>query len=62
VAGLRLVAESTGGRRNRIDTLLVSRAPEPSADDGAPGEEQAAPGPPGAGAPRADQHAGAVEG
>jgi CBS domain containing-hemolysin-like protein len=62
VAGLRLVAESTGGRRNRIDTLLVSRAPEPSADDGAPGEEQAAPGPPGAGAHRADQHAGAVEG
>jgi CBS domain containing-hemolysin-like protein len=30
VGGLRLVAESTGGRRNRIDTLLVCRvAPEP---------------------------------
>ncbi len=31
VGGLRLVAESTGGRRNRIDTLLVCRvtSPEP---------------------------------
>ncbi|NYJ07149.1 hemolysin family protein [Petropleomorpha daqingensis] len=29
VAGLRLVAESTGGRRNRIDTLLICRVPEP---------------------------------
>jgi CBS domain containing-hemolysin-like protein len=28
VAGLRLVAESTGGRRNRIDTILVSRVPD----------------------------------
>ncbi len=28
VAGLKLVAESTGGRRNRIDTLLVCRVPE----------------------------------
>jgi CBS domain containing-hemolysin-like protein len=28
VAGLRLVAESTGGRRNRIDTILVCRVPE----------------------------------
>ena len=27
VGGLELVAESTGGRRNRIDTLLVCRAP-----------------------------------
>src|SRR3954469_15084423 len=36
VAGLRLVAESTGGRRNRIDTLLVCRVPEP--EDGAPAE------------------------
>jgi CBS domain containing-hemolysin-like protein len=33
VGGLRLVAESTGGRRNRIDTLLVSRVPIPT-DDG----------------------------
>ena len=28
VAGLQLVAESTGGRRNRIDTILVSRVPD----------------------------------
>ncbi len=28
VAGLRLVAESTGGRRNRIDTILVVRVPD----------------------------------
>jgi hypothetical protein len=28
VARLRLVAESTGGRRNRIDTILVSRLPD----------------------------------
>jgi CBS domain containing-hemolysin-like protein len=33
VGGLRLVAESTGGRRNRIDTLLVCRVAEPSEDD-----------------------------
>jgi CBS domain containing-hemolysin-like protein len=33
VAGLRLVAESTGGRRNRIDTLLVCRVDDP--DEGA---------------------------
>ncbi|NEK59511.1 HlyC/CorC family transporter [Geodermatophilus sabuli] len=33
VAGLRLVAESTGGRRNRIDTILVCRVPEPEAED-----------------------------
>jgi len=33
VGGLRLVAESTGGRRNQIDTILVSRAPEPGKDD-----------------------------
>jgi CBS domain containing-hemolysin-like protein len=32
VGGLRLVAESRGGRRNRIDTLLVCRVPEPSED------------------------------
>jgi CBS domain containing-hemolysin-like protein len=36
VAGLRLVAESTGGRRNRIDTLLVCRVPEP--EEGEPAE------------------------
>jgi CBS domain containing-hemolysin-like protein len=34
VGGLRLVAESTGGRRNRIDTLLVCRLPEPSEEAG----------------------------
>jgi len=33
VGGLRLVAESTGGRRNQIDTILVCRVPEPGADD-----------------------------
>jgi len=33
VGGLRLVAESRGGRRNQIDTLLVCRVPEPGADD-----------------------------
>jgi CBS domain containing-hemolysin-like protein len=38
VAGLRLVAESTGGRRNRIDTLLVCRVEE-SAEDEDEGEE-----------------------
>jgi CBS domain containing-hemolysin-like protein len=35
VAGLRLVAESTGGRRNRIDTLLICRVPEPQEGDAA---------------------------
>src|SRR5215211_7743165 len=40
VGGLRLVAESTGGRRNRIDTLLVCRVDKPS-EDGA--EEPSAP-------------------
>jgi CBS domain containing-hemolysin-like protein len=33
VGGLRLVAESTGGRRNRIDTLLVCRVEEPVEGD-----------------------------
>jgi CBS domain containing-hemolysin-like protein len=33
VGGLRLVAESTGGRRNRIDTLLVCRVEPPSAEE-----------------------------
>jgi CBS domain containing-hemolysin-like protein len=33
VGGLRLVAESTGGRRNQIDTILVCRVREPGADD-----------------------------
>jgi CBS domain containing-hemolysin-like protein len=56
VAGLRLVAESLGGRRNRIDTLLVCTVPEPS-EDGDAGDEAAASG----GATRYEQPAG-VEG
>src|SRR3954471_16158979 len=55
VAGLRLVAESTGGRRNRIDTLLVCRVEEASAEDDGAGHA----GP--AGATRAEEPA-AVEG
>jgi CBS domain containing-hemolysin-like protein len=39
VGGLWLVAESTGGRRNQIDTILVRRVPEAGAEDAA---EQAA--------------------
>ncbi|WP_409329000.1 hemolysin family protein [Trujillonella humicola] len=55
VAGLRLVAESTGGRRNRIDTLLVCRVPEPAdADDGET--------PRTSGATRAEEPAAVVEG
>jgi CBS domain containing-hemolysin-like protein len=45
VAGLRLVAESTGGRRNRIDTILVCRVAEetvPTAENGGPRPEQPA--------------------
>jgi CBS domain containing-hemolysin-like protein len=41
VGGLRLVAESTGGRRNQIDTILVCRVPEPGADDDAVEEQPA---------------------
>jgi CBS domain containing-hemolysin-like protein len=37
VAGLRLVAESTGGRRNRIDTILVCRVPEETEEAAEPG-------------------------
>jgi CBS domain containing-hemolysin-like protein len=33
VGGLCLIAESRGGRRNRIDTLLVSRVEPPSEDE-----------------------------
>ena len=33
VHGLELLAESAGGRRNHIDTVLVRRLPEPGADD-----------------------------
>ncbi|SEL74301.1 Hemolysin, contains CBS domains [Blastococcus sp. DSM 46786] len=57
VAGLRLVAESTGGRRNRIDTMLVCRLPEPSEDG-----DEGADGPHASGATRAEQPAGVVEG
>src|SRR4051795_13095578 len=51
VGGLRLVAESTGGRRNRIDTMLVCRAPEPGADDA----DQAPAAPPSLGATRNEE-------
>jgi CBS domain containing-hemolysin-like protein len=34
IGGLKLVAESTGGRRNRIDTMLVCRVEAPSEEDG----------------------------
>jgi CBS domain containing-hemolysin-like protein len=44
VAGLRLVAESLGGRRNRIDTLLVCRVPEPSDEEHAGGAQPTANG------------------
>ncbi|QXG75534.1 hemolysin family protein [Modestobacter sp. L9-4] len=43
VGGLRLVAESTGGRRNQIDTILVSRLPEPGADDAEPATREPEP-------------------
>jgi CBS domain containing-hemolysin-like protein len=33
VGGLKLVAESTGGRRNQIDTILVCRVAEPGTED-----------------------------
>jgi CBS domain containing-hemolysin-like protein len=39
VAGLRLVAESTGGRRNRIDTILVCRLPEEEEAETTEGQE-----------------------
>jgi len=55
VAGLRLVAETTGGRRNRIDTLLVCRVPQPTPDHAAADQRQPSE------ATRADQPA-AVEG
>ncbi|TFV66587.1 UNVERIFIED_ORG: HlyC/CorC family transporter [Bacillus sp. AZ43] len=35
IGGLKLVAESTGGRRNRIDTMLVCRVEPPAGDDDA---------------------------
>jgi CBS domain containing-hemolysin-like protein len=45
VGGLRLVAESAGGRRNQIDTILVCRVPEPGAEDGAGAETAREPEP-----------------
>jgi CBS domain containing-hemolysin-like protein len=45
VAGLRLVAESTGGRRNQIDTILVCRVPEPRDEDEAAQEPAREPQP-----------------
>jgi CBS domain containing-hemolysin-like protein len=53
IGGLRLVAESTGGRRNRIDTMLVCRVPEPGADDA----EQPPAAPPSLGATRNEEPA-----
>jgi CBS domain containing-hemolysin-like protein len=53
VGGLRLVAESTGGRRNRIDTLLVCRVEETSEDD----DEGEEPRPRGRGATRYEEPA-----
>src|SRR3954463_14221379 len=55
VGGLRLVAESRGGRRNQIDTLLVCRVPAPGADDA----EQPPAAPPSLGATRNEEPAGA---
>jgi CBS domain containing-hemolysin-like protein len=52
IGGLRLVAESTGGRRNRVDTLLVCRVEEPSEDDA-----HEAFGPSGRGATRYEERA-----
>jgi hypothetical protein len=75
VAGLRLVAESTGGRRNRIDTILVCRVPEeadptegeePQAHgataSGATASGATASGATASGATRVEEPAGAVEG
>jgi CBS domain containing-hemolysin-like protein len=40
VEGLRLRAESTGGRRNRISTVLVTREPEPEVEEAADPEHE----------------------
>jgi len=40
VEGLRLRAESTGGRRNRISTVLVTREPEPELEEAADQEHE----------------------
>jgi hypothetical protein len=41
VHGLKLVAEDVGGRRNRIDTVLVTRIPVPDDEQPASREEPA---------------------
>ncbi len=64
VGGLRLVAESTGGRRNQIDTILVCRVAEEAEPteveepqtNGAPASGATA-----SGATRVEEPAGAVE-
>jgi CBS domain containing-hemolysin-like protein len=38
IGGLRLVAESTGGRRNRVDTMLVCRVEQPADDEDGDGQ------------------------
>lgn len=42
VAGLRLTAEGTAGRRNRIETILIERLPEPSDPAESVGESEPA--------------------
>jgi CBS domain containing-hemolysin-like protein len=41
IGGLRLVAESTGGRRNRVDTMLVCRVEQPEDDEDGDGRSRA---------------------
>jgi hypothetical protein len=41
IAGLELVAESTAGRRNRIDTVLATRVATRVAEAETPAETQA---------------------
>jgi CBS domain containing-hemolysin-like protein len=57
VAGLRLVAESLGGRRNRIDTVLVCRVAEPAPAEGEGGREAGRDEQPPSGASRAEEPA-----
>ena len=39
VHGLELLAEDVGGRRNRVDTIVVTKLPEPEDDDAAAEQE-----------------------
>ncbi len=41
IHGLRLVADSTGGRRNRIGSVVVSRVHAPTGEQDAPGDDDA---------------------